>query len=936
MMSVKLYKYMTCALISLTSSFVDSMNSDDQFINQNEIPSISLQEFNFSIDKVTLDEAIVKISRITGVPILLNNTSYYSQAVEGIYGQFNIFEALDIILTDTTLRYIFHGDSIVIKNVDMPEIDITTSKDKKISEQPVEEPEVIIITNTAGSRINHMSSSVAVTNLSSLDIELEGRKSFASMLTVSPGFFSEDSGGEVSNNLSLRGLNGGQGFSFIGILENGLPILYGSELVDSIARIDNTIDNIQVVRGGAGAVRLPNSAAATINLITKKGTPESTGSFEISYGNNNYRRTDVFIGFPINESWSLGFGGYYRQSNGARDPGFLGDRGGAARLTFSRETDTSNLNFYFRHINEKNIFYTPIPIQDTSNPRSLPGLNALSSTLISQNNSLVSILTPKGAVMLDLKDGVETKYSSFGFDYSFEFGQGWKFKEAFRISRWKNDFKSVFSGGTNDLKLASERLLESDSQNLFNIFPRAYSVGYRNLTTGQIIPYSSLEQLNNNGLVAELIWLNTKKNENLLVNDFTFTHESKFNAFSIGFLYYDGKKTPFAFLSRFLSDVNSRPNMLDLVALDENDNIVGQLTDNGFLTYISEYSNGRTNMSSSSFYLQNEYLISNNLRIDLGYRIETLRTQYSGELTQFNVPINSALTEQGTDNDNIIANNEVGEFGTGIFQNGGRTLTESSWTVGFNHIINSSTAFYGRLTNGVEMPPVGREIENISNGNIISNPYEGIERGQFKFWELGIRHRSKDLEINTTGFMTSAKSLFSDSQEDSNGDIKNQLVFSTTDAIGIEFASFWSPNKYFSVDVTGVIQKSSSKNKQDLPNVIEVQRQSIRIPNYQLRLKPTFYLENMEGFLSYQIFGERFNDLDNTVKLAPFSTIDLGFSFRYKDDLTFQFHCFNIFNTIGLTEGNARDNIEKGIVQNITYARPIFERRVSISAKWEF
>ena len=60
------------------------------------------------------------------------------------------------------------------------------------------------------------------------------------MLKNVTGFWVEDSGGETNNNVSPRGLRGGEGFRFISLMEDGLPITYDGIWGDFFLRPDLT------------------------------------------------------------------------------------------------------------------------------------------------------------------------------------------------------------------------------------------------------------------------------------------------------------------------------------------------------------------------------------------------------------------------------------------------------------------------------------------------------------------------------------------------------------------------------------------------------------------------------------------------------------------------------------------------------------------------
>ncbi|MCH3756101.1 TonB-dependent receptor plug domain-containing protein, partial [Campylobacter coli] len=84
-----------------------------------------------------------------------------------------------------------------------------------------------------------------------------------------PGIFVEATAGQVSNNYSVRGLQGG-GQRFVQLQEDGMPILYGGGGADFFFDQDLTIDRLEAVKGGSSGVLTVNGAGATINFISKR------------------------------------------------------------------------------------------------------------------------------------------------------------------------------------------------------------------------------------------------------------------------------------------------------------------------------------------------------------------------------------------------------------------------------------------------------------------------------------------------------------------------------------------------------------------------------------------------------------------------------------------------------------------------------------------
>jgi iron complex outermembrane receptor protein len=62
-------------------------------------------------------------------------------------------------------------------------------------------------------------------------------------------------------------------------------------------------------------------------------------------------------------------GGFYRSTDGVRDAGFPADDGGQLTATLTRKLDQGKLTVYARSTDDKNAFYTGVPLISSNNGR---------------------------------------------------------------------------------------------------------------------------------------------------------------------------------------------------------------------------------------------------------------------------------------------------------------------------------------------------------------------------------------------------------------------------------------------------------------------------------------------------------------------------------------------------------------------------------------
>ncbi|MEG8037906.1 Plug domain-containing protein [Sphingomonas sp. LR60] len=155
-------------------------------------------------------------------------------------------------------------------------------------------PDIIVTGQTTRNR-PLITASADITLASRDLIDRKAPRSTAEMLELVPGIFVEGTAGAVSNNYSVRGLQGG-GQRFVQLQEDGMPILYGGGGADFFFDQDLTIDRLEAVKGGSSGVLTVNGAGATINFVSK--TPnfdriEAIG--RATYYNYGMKRGDLYL-----------------------------------------------------------------------------------------------------------------------------------------------------------------------------------------------------------------------------------------------------------------------------------------------------------------------------------------------------------------------------------------------------------------------------------------------------------------------------------------------------------------------------------------------------------------------------------------------------------------------------------------------------------------
>ncbi len=215
----------------------------------------------------------------------------------------------------------------------------TATQDFTLSRDPLQLQEMVV-TGTTTPRQN-LAASVAVTTLSAQEVEQAAPRSTTEMLRYVPGFTRvESSGGEVNQNITMRGI---LGVEYVMFMEDGMPVFPTMHTffmnADNLFRFDNNIERMEVVRGGASALFGSNTPGAIVNFINKTGGDQFAGTTRITGGTQEYARYDLNLNGPLGEDWKFNAGGFYRYDHGVRDPGFTGIRGGQLKANLTRQLD---------------------------------------------------------------------------------------------------------------------------------------------------------------------------------------------------------------------------------------------------------------------------------------------------------------------------------------------------------------------------------------------------------------------------------------------------------------------------------------------------------------------------------------------------------------------------------------------------------------------
>lgn len=764
----------------------------------------------------------------------------------------------------------------------------------------------MIVTGSSSPRTK-IESSVAVTTMSAKEIENKASLSTGDLLSSVPGFLVESSGGEVGNNLFARGIPSSGAYEYVQIQEDGLAVFEDGALqfanIDNFQRVDLTVKRLEAVKGGSASIFASGAPGGIINFISKTGQNEFMGTTKLTVGDYGLFRTDFNMGGSIVEDkLFFNVGGFYRVDEGIRSPGFDANKGGQIKMNFTYVFDKGYARINYKHLNDRNIFLLPIPLQSDSNgdPTEFPGFDANYGTLTSRNFSRLRVPQVGGGnYERDLENGVHPISDAIGGEFKYDISENVTIKNAFKRTKIDLTYDAVFStGGPNN---------QADFATGTTQFPiaDASNAEYTYVDNGAVLNPTAL-------IMRADHWAIDKKMDNF-ANDLKFMFNIDKLNLTLGYYMSNWKSNQYWNWSNYLVDVSDNPRLVNLV-----DTSTGvSRTWNGVerITWLER--DAQTKGKVNALYLDGELDINENLTLNFGLRYDN--DNYSGyrDNAQF------FSTDLG-----ILDNNTADDAVTVVTGNPytywNYDVKELSYTTALNYKFNDHMAIYGRYSHGFRSPIEETYYDNASD-------LSGIETTGVDQAELGFKYSNTNFAVFANLFHMNLTNIpFTDILADgtSEGD------FADVTNVGLELEAN-AKFGIFSIEANVTVQNPEYKNFKATDGSFDYSGNTARrIPKTYYTIRPDVEVAkgfNIYGQLSY--FGEKFTNQDNAVALPAFSVFNAGASYKYKN-LRFGLDASNLFNAIGLTEGNPRRTTSAA--DDVFLARPILGRAVKLSVAIDF
>jgi outer membrane receptor protein involved in Fe transport len=764
------------------------------------------------------------------------------------------------------------------------------------SEQSLFGVEEVIVTGTAVAERTKFDSSGAVSTFSARDIAQQAPASSADLISAVPGFWVESTAGTTQGNVFARGIIQDGGYRFVGLMEDGIPIYPVSELSfynpDQFVRVDATVERVEALRGGTAPIFTAGAVGGTINFVTRSPLSAPQALFKAGFTDYNLYRTEVAWNGLIGDEWGLAVGGYYRRSDGIRDPGYTADDGGQVRVKIGRSFDRGSVEFFAKYIDDRSLFVVPIPL--TGNPADPRGLNGADpGTYALQSEDLARAGLPPSAAEVglrgsDLRDGIHPQLGTFGAKLNWDLNDQVSLANLIRYTSGEVRFDGIFPG--------ADPVTGTDFAAAAGVVPN-YSV----LSTGA--PYAATQLVQNHGH-----WVVDKEYE-ALQDDLRLNFVLGAHQLTAGAYYADYSMADrWSLGNLLLMDVSDQPRRLSLPGVTDPDGF----TQYSFFNLIADY-----NASQYALYGADEWQISDELRVDLGVRYDD--ESIAGSISNMsNVDLDG---NPATRWDN--ATSQAGASRRAVHE----SFDNFGWSAGFNYEFVDRHAIFGHYTDSARLP----HFDNVRDGVLRKDPVTNVELGyktsleRFVVFATLFRTRFDNVSFNDIDLSGTPRVRTTGTR--TNGiEVEGELL--PVDALTIRFSITLQDPKYRDFtfrDAAGTIIDNTG-------NTVR------RIPKRMWRITPAYaFLEDRARvFLTWTHVSDRYSNDENTRILPEYDKLDAGVLFDVGNGWTLQLAGDNLTDEVGLTEGNPRTDVGAGASGSIYFARPLFGRSFTGSVTYRY
>jgi len=777
--------------------------------------------------------------------------------------------------------------------------------------------EGVVVTGTQTPRMK-LESSMAVTTLAAKDIAQASPRSTTEMLRYVPGFTRvESSGGEVNENITMRGI---LGVEYVMFMEDGLPVFPTMHTffmnADNLFRADENIERVEVVRGGGSALFGSNTPGAIVNFINATGGAQQEGVIKMTGGSRGLARTDLALNGPLGDRWRFSLGGFYRYDQGVRDPGYPGIRGGQFKGSVTRLLDTGYFRVSTKLIDDRNQFILPLPFVDPAHPRYAPGFSEYGS--MNTNEGLhVTVPIPTGELELPLDDGLRTKASWVTADLGLDLGDGWRFQNIAQQMQDEQAWNAIVPFDA----MRADSFAAQQVRALVQAGILSPSATWQLLCTNHFDAFGNREAFDSpNGLVATGGEWHVEKPLTAFQDQLQIKKAVDRGTFALGMYFANYTQTNRWYFTDILMDVRDNPRFIDLVAYDGADTI--NITKNGFRNFLSNYVNGTGTSTIFSGMLGGEFKVVDGLRADVGGRWEYNQFVQSAE--------NTSIADLDGDPKTPY---DREPWGNGTLRHLSRDMNDWAASLGLNYKVNDRLAAYALGSRAYKMPALDEFLQaGADHPEVAQQAVDLFEPRRTLMFEGGVKYLTPRYGLAATGFYGVLRNIVGQGAvvDPVTGRITWEIRTSPENrsyGAELELSARAAPGVQVLANATLLKAELGTGAGADIGSWIN------GVPPFIGNVATTWAIRNATLLGDVHYVARRYSDVANGTQLPAYAYANFGASWRFTAPrISMAADLLNAFQSNGLEEGNPRLSGQRPVF----FARPLLPRRITVSVRHDF
>lgn len=799
----------------------------------------------------------------------------------------------------------------------------------------------VIVTGVFDKR-SRMESSVAISVLTTKQLQQQVPLSATDLLKNIPGVFVNSSLGEIRNTVYSRGISvgsndGNSGFTYVSMQEDGLPITnatfvnYGP---DYFLRPDVTLAKVEAVRGGTASILGNNAPGGIFNYVSKTGgrifTAEARARFGLEgNGKNPYYRADLNFGGPLNKDKSLTYniGGFWRQSDGARNPGYPMNNGGQVKANIVKTTKKGSIKLYAKYLDDHNAWFEFLPTINFNDPQLPAGIEQTNSVLIPAVKGTATINQTNEVINFDSRDKVHSQDLSFGLNIDHDFGNGLVIDNKVRYSAkntlWNativvfpfavdniiwyaitNNIARFGNYSFKDINTGTELANVTQAPNIVN----GQFAGFNFNVNNANLPGASVQK--NSILFNPLFYQKHTMGE--LTDQLSITKRLDNMSFTAGMFYsYSSLKRHasqnFGEMHSLLTSPTPTPTLISVTGFDgktyqitNKDGVEGASGKSAAVNIVD------ATQSDFALFFGHNWAINNKLNFDWGLRYETITIKGDNQIASV-VP---SSKPGGTDgNELTLYDNTEGKITSTYSYN--KTVPTFSFSGGLNYMLNDDMAVYSRYSQGRKAPDMDMYVGiNTDAGRDFLNP---VAQNTQQL-EIGFKAKTGNLNLFVTPFYSIlgnvATASLGQETDDIHSTYSTPFLYNKFVTKGVEVEGIYNFTKNFKVRAVGTFQSSTAVDY----NIYDVGQNGAKddkIVSYSgnetdnnaktmIRVSPNYSTDKFYVSADFSYMGKRAANVPNAFYLPAFTQTDFNIGYNINYNIQLQGNINNVFNQQGV------------------------------------